>query len=209
MKVSAKGGDFEQCPTGSHIARCIKLLDIGTQKGEWKGKPTHTHKIIIGWELPTALMTEGENAGKPFVVSKFYTFTISEKSNLRPDLVSWRGREFTTEEENEFDMKNILGKPCMLSVTANDKGKSIVSAVMAMPKGMEAPPQFNPTAYLSLERGEFDQKLFDSLSEKMQSMISDSPEWLELQEPDKVPPTQNHDAKMPAGFDNFDDDIPF
>ena len=32
------GGDFQQSPAGSHIARCVKLTDLGTQTGEYEGK---------------------------------------------------------------------------------------------------------------------------------------------------------------------------
>ena len=47
------GGDFEQPPVGTHVARCIKVIDIGTQKGEYQGKANSKRQCIIGWELPT------------------------------------------------------------------------------------------------------------------------------------------------------------
>ena len=28
------GGDFEQPPIGTHMARCVRVIDIGTQRGE-------------------------------------------------------------------------------------------------------------------------------------------------------------------------------
>lgn len=195
------GGSFEQPPIGTHVARCVKLIDIGTQKGEYQGKATFKHQIIVGWELPNELMTEGEYAGKPFTVSKFYTASLSEKANLRKDLANWRGRDFTEQELAGFDSKNIIGKPCMVSITLNEKGNARVTGVMALPKGTSVPEQITPTLYLSLDRGEFAQAVFDSLSEKMQNMIAVSPEFQEL--------------KKPAGsFDdmqdsNLDSDIPF
>lgn len=195
------GGSFEQPPIGTHVARCVKMIDIGTQKGEYQGKATFKRQIIVGWELPNELMTEGEYAGKPFTVSKFYTASLSEKANLRKDLANWRGRDFTEQELAGFDAKNIVGKPCMVSITLNEKGNARVTGVMALPKGTSVPEQINPTLYLSLDRGEFNQAVFDSLSEKMQNMIAVSPEFQEL--------------KKPAGsFDdmqdsNLDSDIPF
>jgi hypothetical protein len=154
MRVSdTGGGDFEQAPVGTEAARCIKLIDIGTQEGEYQGAPTHRRQVIVSWELPNSLMSQGEQSGKPFVVSKFYTASLGEKANLRKDLVNWRGREFTVEELAGFEMKNILGKPCMLSITANDKGKSRVGAVMALPKGMSVPEAVNSLFYFSLDDG--------------------------------------------------------
>lgn len=205
MKVSDNGGDFEQAPAGTHVARCVRLIDIGTQFGEYQGKPNAARKVVVTWELPNERMTDGEYAGKPFLVNKWYTASIGEKANLRKDLVNWRGREFTDEELKGFDVKNILGATCMLSLTPNEKGKIRVTGVMKLPKGTEAPAQVNPPLYFSLERDEFSQPVFAALSEYWQGEIKKSPEWADLQgKPGPV--------KASAGgskFDDFEDDIPF
>lgn len=197
------GGDFEQPPIGTHVARCVKMIDIGTQKGEYQGLATFKRQVIIGWELPNELMTTGEYAGKPFGVSKFYTASLSEKANLRADLKNWRGRDFTPEELGGFDAKNILGKPCMLSLTSTDKGKIKVTGVMALPKGTQVPDQVNDTLYFSLEPDEFKQEVFDSLSDGYKKMIQVSPEYQER--------TRVGGAPVAAGdpFDDFESDIPF
>lgn len=192
------GGDFEQPPVGTFVGRCIKIIDIGTQKGEWQGKANFKRQVIIGWELPTELMTEGDYAGKPFVVSKFYTASLSEKANLRKDLQNWRGREFTTEELAGFDSKNILGKPCMLSLTANDKGKTRVTGVMAMPKGIEVQAQINQGVYFSLD--EFSADVFEGLSKGFKAMITASPEYQHAISKTNAPS---------GSMSDLDDDIPF
>jgi hypothetical protein len=200
MKLSDSGhGDFEQAPVGSHIARCIKLIDIGTQTSEYQGKPTHRRQVIIGWELPNTEMSSGDFAGQPFVVSRFYTASLSEKANLRADLVNWRGRDFTPEELAGFEAKNILGKPCMISITMNDKQKSKVTAVMALPNGIDVPPQINKLVYFSLD--EFDQEVFDGLSKGIKEIIEKSPEYQHL----KAPKQQEEGNP----FDDMDSDIPF
>lgn len=201
MKWKDTGGnDFEQAPTGTHIARCVKLIDIGTQRGEYQGKATVRRQCVIGWELPTELMTEGDAAGKPFTVSKFYTASLGEKANLRKDLAQWRGRDFTEQELAGFDSKNILGKPCLVSITPNDKGKARVTGVMALPKNTNVPDQVNKTLYFSLD--EFDQATFDSLSDGYKKLITASPEYQEMVLP-KAPPQQR------SGFEDMNDDIPF
>jgi hypothetical protein len=190
-------GNFEPAPAGTHLGRCIKLIDIGTQKGEYQGQATFKRQIIIGWELPSELMQKGEYAGQPFTVSKFYTASLSEKANLRKDLENWRGRAFTDEELRGFDMKNILGKPCMLSIVLNEKNNARVGSVMAAPKGMSLPEIVNPVTYFSLEECEFDIATFESFSEKTRQMISQSPEF--------------HERMKQTGkaSDAFEDDIPF
>lgn len=193
------GGDFEQPPVGTHVARCVKIIDIGTQKGEYQGKATSKRQCIIGWELPNEVMTEGEHAGKPFTVSRFYTASLGEKANLRKDLANWRGRDFTEDELKGFDSKNILGKPCMLSLTPNDKGRVRVTGVMALPKGTPVPEQVNKSVYFSLD--EFNRETFAALSEGYRKLIEASPEYRSLSNP--VP--------KPNANGSFDDmeEIPF
>jgi len=183
----------------------VKVIDIGTQQGEYEGKINHRRQVIIGWELPNELMTDGEYAGKPFAVNKWYTQSLGEKANLRKDLTNWRGKEFTAEELAGFDAKNIIGKPCMLSLTENEKKKVRVTGVMALPKGMTVPLQVNPTIYLSLEEGEYDASVYNALSDKMRAMIALSPEWHDQQKP------RGHFDTMPDSPVDEDDDesIPF
>lgn len=205
MKWKDSGGtDFEQPPIGTHVARCIKLIDIGTQQGEYQGKATYRRQVIIGWELPNELMSEGEHAGKPFTVSRFYTASLGEKANLRADLKNWRGRDFTDEELGGFEAKNILGKPCMLSVTLNDKGKARVTGVMALPKGTPVPDQFNESLFFSLEHADFKPEVFEALSEGYKKMIRVSPEYMELTKPE-----HQKQSKKGGDFSDMEDDIPF
>ena len=199
--VDHGGGDFEQPPVGTHIARCVKIIDIGTQRGEYQGQVNIRRQCIIGWELPNELMSEGDYAGKPFAVSRFYTASLSTKANLRKDLENWRGRAFTETELEGFDAKNILGKTCMLSLTENDKGKVRVTGVMAIPKGTAAPAQINPSVFFSLERNEFDAKLFEGLSDGYKKFIMASPEYQEITRPGSSAPT--------GKFDDLESDIPF
>lgn len=199
------GGTFEQPPTGTHVGICVKIIDIGTQKGEYQGQANIRRQCIIGWELPNELMTEGDYAGKPFTVSKFYTASLGEKANLRKDLANWRGRDFTEEELKGFESKAILGKACMLSLTPNEKGKTRVTAVMALPKGTPVPKAANPVVYLSLEKSEFDQAVFDALSDGYKKLITVSPEYRHIVNP----PAQHANGAAKNHFADMDDDIPF
>ena len=194
------GGTFEQPPIGTHVAICVKVIDIGTQKSEYQGQANIKRQCIVGWELPNELMTTGDYAGKPFTVSKFYTASLNEKANLRKDLANWRGRDFTEEELGGFESRNVLGKPCMLSLTLNDKGKARVTGVMALPRGTQVPAQTNKSVYFSLD--EFDQAVFESLSDGYKKLIQASPEYRMLTAPDAPIQGKNN-------FSDMDDDIPF
>jgi hypothetical protein len=207
MIISDSGGTtFEQPPIGAHIARCIRLIDIGTQKGEYQGQPTYKRQVVIAWELPGELMTAGDHAGKPFTVSKFYTASLHEKSGLRKDLAAWRTRDFTEEELKGFDVKALLGKPCMISLILSEKGKAKINAVMALPKGTAVPNQMNPTLNFSLD--DFNEATFNSLSDGYKKLIMQSPEYHQIKNPHPAE-EQGKPAAAGSGFDDMDDDIPF
>ena len=202
MKFKDTGGDFEQPSIGTHVGICVKVIDIGTQRSEYQGNANIRRQCIIAWELPNELMTEGDRAGKPFVVSRFYTCSLSTKANLRKDLENWRGKEFSKLELEGFESKNILGKACMLSLTASDKGKAKITGVMGLPKGTQVPDPSTPLLYFSLD--EFNQTVFDGLSDGCKKFITLSPEYRHIIEP---PPSQQPSSG--ASFDDLDDDIPF
>ncbi len=190
------GGTFEQAPVGAHVARCVKLIDIGTHHGEYEGMPNVRHQIIIGWELPSELIQSGEYAGQPFAVSEFYTLSLSEKSKLRPMLESWRGKPFTEDELKGFDLENLLGKLCMVQVGRNKKDRAKVQAVMSLPKGMAAPEQINPSIYFDLSN--FDSAKFDTLTDGIKGLIQKSDEWAEI-----------NGTPSERSAPEFSDDVPF
>lgn len=164
-------GDFKQPPTGTHVSRCIRLIDLGTQHGEYQGQPNVRNQVLVTWELCNEFMDDG----KPFIVSHFYTNSLNEKATLRAHLEAWRGRQFSEEEIKKFDLMNIIGKPCMVTLIANDKGKSKVSAVAAMPKGITAPELVNKTSAFWIE--EWDQAAFDALPKGIREIIEKSDEF--------------------------------
>lgn len=210
MIISDNGGtSFEQPPTGSHAARCISIIDLGTQRSTYEGEVQIKHQVIVRWELSNELMTTGDFAGKPFTVSKFYTASLHEKAGLRKDLASWRGRDFTAEELKGFDMKSILGKPCMLSVGLSEKGKAKVTSVMGLPKGMTVPAQVNESFNFSLSPEQFSEPAYESLSKGFKEMVQASPEYQTIQRRKSSPDKQDELAAAGSGFDDMDDDIPF
>src|SRR3990167_2256397 len=171
MRVKDTGnGDFEQPEPGSYAAICYKLIDIGTQQSEYQGKTIFKRQIVIGWELDEKI-----SDGKPFIQANFYTASLNEKAKLRAHLEAWRGRQFSPEELQGFDLKNLLGKPCLLSLIKNEKGKIRVQGVSKLPKGMNAPEQTNQNVYFSLD--DFDRAVFDGLSEGYKKLVMQSPEY--------------------------------
>lgn len=142
MAILAKnngGGDFELTPAGNQQAVCVFVEDIGTHEGSWQGKPIMRHQIVLCWELAEA-MTKGENAGKPFMVSKFYTLSLSDRATLRKDLESWRGKAFTEDDlKNGFDVEKLKGVNCLLNIVHEEKNgntRARVASISPLLKNM-------------------------------------------------------------------------
>ena len=58
--ASDTGEMFEQAPAGNHVARCIALIDLGTQHDEYQGRSRLRNQVLIRWELSNELMTDGK-----------------------------------------------------------------------------------------------------------------------------------------------------
>ena len=193
---SGGGGDFQAVKPGTYIARSFRIVDIGTQHGEYKGEPTVRNQFILYWELPTEIIdVNGED--KPTIVSKFYTASLHEKSNLRHDLQSWRGKEFTSEELKGFDLTQVLGKPCFLTIVSTSSGKSKVSAVTGLPKGTTCPPAVNPVSNFWVN--EWSEEAFNNLSDGLKKLIQNSDEYKALKNgnPHTLEPADKEDDGLP------------
>lgn len=134
---------------------------------------------MIRWELPSELFTDSEGKDMPRMIGKTYTKSLSENAALRKMLEGWRGKKFSDDELQGFDLTVLLGLPCMLTVThssSNGKTYADISGVAAMPKGMEAPPQVYDNLAFDLDA--FDAlNNIDSLPEFIQEQIKKSKEW--------------------------------
>ena len=174
-----KSKAVEQVEAGSYIARCYRMLHIGTTSYSWEGKDVTANKVQLTFELPTELKVfkEGEEA-KPRVISAEYTLSMHKKSNLRPILEGWRGKVFTDEEVDNFDVATLVGVPAFISVLHNEKGYAEISSISKLPKGTECPPQVNPSVVLDYEN--FSELVFEKLPEFLQNKIRSSVEYKKL-----------------------------
>ncbi len=197
--------DFAPAPAGTHIGVCTQIIDLGTQTTPFldkDGTQKIAHQCFVSFELPN----EKQEDGQPYSVGKFYTVSLHEKANLRHDLEAWRGRPFTDEELAGFNLKNILGRACMVNVSHKKKADNSVSAVIAgivaLPKGTAVPKPTGPLVVFDIDA--WDQAVFDSLGEYWQKAIGRSLEGSKRLS--AAPET------VPAGAKNADipeEDIPF
>ena len=202
MKPQKSAGNFAPVPTGPQPAILYSLIDLGTQAVNIPGKaPSQKRKIAMRFEL------HGEDTklddGRPMSIGKQFTLTSSQKGNLRPFMEGWRGKSFTDDEFEAFDLQNMLGKAAILTIVEDGEYR-VINGISRLLAGMKAPEMFNKQIYLSLEPGEFDEAVFDGLSDKMKDIIRQSPEYQALNGKiiDGVVKAASNDAP-------FDDEIPF
>ena len=51
VEDTGPASDFKQVPAGLHLARCYRIIDIGTQRSEYDGVEKKQRKISLFWEL--------------------------------------------------------------------------------------------------------------------------------------------------------------
>lgn len=168
------GGDFTPAPAGTHLARCIGCVSLGTQPPN-SPQFNAAFKVMLVFELPDELLPNGQ----AMTVSMERTCSLSEKATLRHDLESWRGKPFTKEELAGFDVAQVVDIPCMLSVihkqSAKGKTYAAITAISKLPKAVQAKPRVNELVRYEIEHGK--NKVFESLPEFVRKKIMNCIEW--------------------------------
>lgn len=183
MPITAtnKGGSsYEPIPAGTYPARCYSMIHIGTIEENILGQTKKLNKVRITWELPTETKVfKEENGEQPYSISKEFTLSMNEKSNLRKFLEGWRGVSFTEKEAEAFDVTVLLGKPCLLSVihklSKNGNTYAEISSVSTLPKGMSCPKQVNPSFEFNYNPFSLDK--FETLPDFLKDKMKQSEEY--------------------------------
>lgn len=136
MPIVAKvnGDNFVLCPAGAHSAVCVDVVDLGMIESDFNGEKKKQHKIRIVWQVE-----ELQDNGKPFTAGKRYTLSLHEKASLRKDLESWRGRPFTSQELEGFDLEKLLNAGAFINViheSRNGKTYDNVASIMKLPRNV-------------------------------------------------------------------------
>lgn len=212
--VAKDSEDFVLVPPGMHLARCYRIIDLGTQKGDFQGKITFREKVRLQFEIHgeddrgQPLLTSD---GRPLSIFKNFTVTLADKSTLRKDLQMWRGRDFTAEELRGFELKNVLGAWAMLTVTQSEsKGKvyANIAGINPVPANMKKaglPEGVNELKIFEISKP--DMELFDSFSESLKNKIASSPEWQEMHGEKTSQPAKPKDRL--DDINDLDENIPF
>lgn len=188
MEITSGGGPRVLPEAGTHVARCVKIIDLGTQETEFEGKKGKAKKVQFSFELigQTWLFDEGGEDEKevPFIVHKEYTASIGAKANLAKDLASWLGKKL--DPKVPFKPETLLGKECQVVVLIETSKKSgedyaKIGAIMAVPTKMgKVDRAASNKVFLSLNPEEFDVEVYKDLPQFLRDKIKSSPEFKAL-----------------------------
>jgi len=177
--------NYLPAPEGTHIARCVTFIQLGTQKQEFQGIPGKDRKkIVLGFELPEEMhIFSPEKGEQPFYIQNTYSLVLGEKSNFKIHMEGWTKGKIN----NQFNPLTMLGQPCQITIQHNPSTKdparmnAKVTGLSALTKTQVCPPQISPYKVLLFQR--WNQEVFDSLSDWMQKTIEASPEYKALGNP--------------------------
>tara|TARA_R110000765_G_scaffold426435_2_gene542051 strand:+ start:348 stop:959 length:612 start_codon:yes stop_codon:yes gene_type:complete len=195
---AGSGKVTELVPSGTHIGRCYSMIHIGTVEWEYNGEKKYSDKVRFTFELPHETREFGGEE-KPMVISKEYTISLHEKSNLRRDLEMWKGEMFTSDELRSFDLTDLLERECNVTVVhkTSKSGNefAMIGGLGKLTKGVECPKQFNPTFVFNYQ-DKFDEEWIES-----------QPQWIV----DQIKSTDEYESKMNQKkfADTPKDDMPF
>lgn len=202
---------YEPIEAGNHIARCIQIVDLGTQaeKAFESEEIKMNKKVRITWELPNEVKTytdkeSGEEKTRVELVGQEFKASLHEKAKLRKMLASWRGRDFTDEELKGFSLDKLIGVPCMINLTHTEKdGKKYVNiaAITPLAKGMTCPDQVNESIKFEIEN--YTLEVFHKLPEFVREKIKKSQEMQAQEIASSQPVTITDEfANMEAAMDD-------
>lgn len=200
LKVKNKvGPSIPPVDAGTYPAVCVGVVDLGEQRNEKFKK--YEEKVLIIWELGGVTCTiDGEE--KPRWISRDFSATLNEKSNLTKTLVPWRGKAFTDEELNGdgFSLLDMLGEGCLLQLTVEEKdGRQFnrINGVMGMIVGMPTPePQ---SSMMVFDMDAWDDEALEVLPAWVQERIRKSTQYQKLHTPTDT--VDFEQTETPAGED--------
>jgi hypothetical protein len=124
-----KNSTYIPAPAGAHNGVLVDIVDLGPVESVYNGKKKTREMVKLTWELE-AVMSDGRR----FTISKKYTASLFDKATLYKDLSSWRGKPFTEQELDGFDLDKLLGVPCQLFIIHEEREGKLWAKVSAISK---------------------------------------------------------------------------
>lgn len=212
VKENGNGPGIPPIDPGLYHAVCVSIFDLGTQKGGDFGKGVKMQrKAYVEWEIPDEridLEVDGKTVNVPRKQRQKYTLSLSDKATLRKHLDAWRGRPFTPEELEGFDVLKLIGANCLLNLIhkqAEDGSGKIYANIASISPLMKGTPKRAPeskTVFFSFDDGVLPG---DDVPGWIRKIMEGSPEYRALS---GAKPAQAGNAPPPFDDDDLGQDFP-
>ncbi len=195
MSRTFETSSYQPPPKGSHPARLVAYVFLGTQESEFGTRK----QVWLEWELPKV----ETNGGEPSKVGRFCTASMAKKSKLREICENIEGRTFTDAEAKRFNVGTMLGKPCLLAISHKESQNGVrakVDAVIQVPDGQQIPDASSELVDYDCE--EDGPEIPENLPEFIGDILMRSPEWKEAKErgpdpDDEIPWVEEEETEEP------------
>lgn len=180
-------------PGDTYMGICYSIIHIGTVKDTYMGEEKLVNKVRLAWEIPGETYVFDEQKGpEPRVLGKDYTLSLGDRSNLRKDLSAWRGRDFTADELKGFDLFNVIGHSCFLSVSVKTSKTSQreynqIASISKLPKAMSGNV---PELHAEMLKSNYDSKSEDFFAKVWDKI----PNWIQ----DEIKGSEEYNACVTA-----------
>jgi len=115
---------LEPCPEGRHPLICVDVFMVDPEEQTYDGVTRLYEKVMFVFQaFPES--GERDSKGKPFQVERKFTWSLDPRGLLRQTLESWRGREFTEEEEKRFSLSKCKGVEAWGTIVHNTRWVNI------------------------------------------------------------------------------------
>lgn len=185
---------FAPIPADSYPMRCFAVVNAGTHEKTFKNESKKVKLLYLLFEIPEHKREDGS----PSIIARDFTFSMSEKSNLRKAINQWTGKTLSDDEAENFDFDTLVGQPIMGTITlSKDEKWSNLTSIVKLPKSMSISTQHYPSIVFDIDQPVV--AMFEKLPKWLQEKIKTSEEWEILKSGNDE--QDNDDAPM--------DDLPF
>jgi len=152
-QIIARAGGTSSIPThpeGQFAAVCIDVVDLGMVEMTWQGETREKHRIFLRFFAGEYFT--GHDGPAPLWLDAYFTCSLNEKGKLRPFLETWRGRKFTEEELDGFNVARLVGAGAFVQVGHNATPTKVyanIDGIMKLPPAYAAPDV--PAGYVRLK----------------------------------------------------------
>jgi hypothetical protein len=195
--LSSTPREYKPKPTGQLLARLDSIIDLGTQKSEWKGVTKELRKILFIFETPehTEVFKE-ENGEQPYTYSVEFTASMGDRGNLKAFISDWTGKKLTDDEAFGFDFETLFDHPAIITVE-EVVGKTDPSKTFAKLTKISAPVvykqeanKFGMQVIVGVDQEKTDNLLAnfpEALNERLVFKLAKNPEEIDFATLNKLP----------------------